>query len=493
MVINTSSFRRYTPPTCTLEIYHPHFWGNWGAKNFPPQFSFQLHFDDPRLPKSEKTIILGDRNLLEKLREKVKEYIDKYLELDSLEEESLSCALPLDNREEFISISRDSAYRHRLFYQCFFPKEETLEVILTNTQLFDFVNALCAYHRDATKPVFTHGESISSNLGLSITITTLAFALGGAIWWRYERQIAETIPVAQTTEVVPPNVEDVIPPTPLDTNTLPSIVATEVPENLKNRESLLPPPATITQPPQPTDTNIVNNTIENTNNNPAPSSNQQANLIIVPQPPAPAISNLPPPSTTENSSRNIVSLASPPSLPTPSFQPSQPLTPPAVPQYPSRLSSLPVLQSQDSETTTMANLPKSTNNLAPAINSLNSVSSNVIENSPQFEQQISRLDSSFSDKKSLGIVSNDVKQYFQGKWQPPENLRQSIEYRLKFNQNGSLAKVTPIGQVAIVFLDRTGIPLLGEKITSSFSDQDQVTVRLILSPNGNVQTFQETK
>lgn len=490
MVINTSSFRRYTPPTCTLEIYHPHFWGNWGAKTFPPQFSFQLHFDDPRLPKSEKSIILGDRNLLEKLREKINEYISKYLESDNLEGESLTCALPLDNQEEFISISRDSAYRHRLFYQCFFPKEEILEVILTNTQLFDFVNALCAYHRDATKPIFDNGESMSSNIGLSITITALAFALGGAIWWRYERQMADTIPVDQTTEVIPSNVEDVIPPIPLDAKTLPSIVAPEVPENLKNREPLLPPPSTITQPPQPNDTNIANNSIENSNNNLAPS--QQANLIIVPQPPAPAISNLPSP-PIDTTTPNIISLQPSPSAVTPSFQPTKPLTPPSLPQYPTRLSTLPTLQSNNSEVATTATPPKPSNNLAPAINSLNSVSPNVIENSPQFSQQISRLDSSLNDKKSGGIVSSDVKQYFQGKWQPPENLRQSIEYRLKFNQNGSLAKVTPVGQVAIVFLDRTGIPLLGEKITSSFSDQEQVTVRLILSPNGNVQTFHEAK
>lgn len=492
MVINTSSFRRYTPPTCTLEIYHPHFWGNWGAKNFPPQFSFQLHFDDPRLPKSEKSIILGDRNLLEKLREKINEYISKYLESENLEGESLTCALPLDNQEEFISISRDSAYRHRLFYQCFFPKEEILEVILTNTQLFDFVNALSAYHRDATKPIFNHGESTASNLGLSITITALAFALGGAIWWRYERQMADTIPVDRTTEVIPSNVEDVIPPTPLDANTLPSIVAPEVPENLKNREPLLPPPSTITQPPQPEDTNIVTNSIENSNNNLAPQPSPQANLIIVPQPPAPAISNLPPP-MVETSTPNIISLQPSPSAVTPSFQPTKPLTPPSPPQYPTRLSTLPTLQPSNSDVATTATIPKPSNNLAPAINSLNSVSPNVIENSPQFEQQISRLDSSLNDKKSSGIVSSDVKQYFQGKWQPPENLRQSIEYRLKFNQNGSLAKVTPVGQVAIVFLDRTGIPLLGEKITSSFSDQEQVTVRLILSPNGNVQTFHEAK
>lgn len=491
MVINTSSFRRYTPPTCTLEIYHPHFWGNWGAKTFPPQFSFQLHFDDPRLPKSEKSIILGDRNLLEKLREKVNEYISKYLDVETLEVESLTCALPLDNQEEFISISRDSSYRHRLFYQCFFPKEETLEVILTNTQLFDFVNALCAYHYDATKPMPESDHSISSHIGLSITITALAFALGGGIWWRYERQMADTIPIQQTeNEIIPSNMEDVIPPNPLDPNTLPSIVAPEVPESLRNREALLPPPPTITQPPQSPDSNIVDNNTPESNNNIPPQPSQQANLIIVPQPPAPAIPNLPPPTMVETPAPNIMALQPLPPPVAPSFQPSQP--PPSPPQYPSRLSTLPTLQPNNPEIAKNTTIPQSSNTPLPGINTLNSVSPNVIESRPNFEQQISRLNS-LDNQKSAGILSNEVRQYFQNKWQPPENLKQSIEYRLKFNQNGSLAKVTPVGQVAIVFLDRTGIPLLGEKITSPFSDQEEVTVRLILSPNGNVQTFHENR
>ncbi|BAQ65617.1 hypothetical protein GM3709_2382 [Geminocystis sp. NIES-3709] len=492
MVINTSSFRRYTPPTCTLEIYHPHsFWGNWGAKTFPPQFSFQLHFDDPRLPKNEKSVILGDRNLLEKLREKVNEYIAKYLEINSLEVESLTCELPSDNQEEFISISRDSTYRHRLFYQCFFPKEEILEIILTNTQLFDFVNALSSYYHDATKPIPEKNESISSHIGLSITITALTFVIGGGIWWRYEQQIADnqTNTDQLSTETPQSNIEDVIPPTPIDPKTIPSIVAPEVPENLKNRNPLLPPPPTITQPPQG-ETNIVGNNIKENNISPQP--NQSAEIIIAPPPLAPPISNLPPP-VLEQTNPNIITLQPSPSTVTPSFQPTKPLSPPSKPQYPSRLSTLPTLQPNNSNKVPNSLPNNSSNTIQAGINTLNSVSPNVIGNSPNFEQQVSRLDSSLNQKKSGGLVSNEVKQYFQDKWQPPENLKQSIEYRLKFSQNGSLAKVTPIGQVAIVFLDRTGIPLLGEKITSSFSDQEEVTVRLILSPSGNVQTFDESK
>lgn len=495
MVINTSSsFRRYTPPTCTLEIYHPHsFWGNFGSKPFPQHFSFQLHFDDPRLPQDDRSSIVGDRNLLEKLREKVDEYLNNYLQINSILDECLACELPSENQEEFISITRDSAYRHRLFFHSFFPKGEIVEVILTNTQLLDFVNALWAYHLDAIKVTVDPDDSISSNLGLTITITALVCLIGGSILWRYEQQTVSN-PTGEelNQEAIKPNIEPVIPPSSLDPKTLPPIITPEVPENLKNRNPLSPPP-TITPPPQVGETNTANNDMVNNNKG----KSQRTEVIIAPPPLAPPISNLPPPPVVieDTNPANIISLK--PSIPvaTPSFQAGQsPGT--STPEYPSYLSSLPVLQSSNSEKLQNP-LPRPSKNISnvtqPGINTLNSISPSVIENMPDFREQISRLNSSSNETKSAEVVSGEVKQYFQNKWQPPENLKQSIEYRLNFNQNGSVTKITPIGQVAIIFLDRTKMPLLGEKVTSPFTDVNQVTIRLILSPNGNIQTFHESK
>ncbi|MBL1210798.1 DUF4335 domain-containing protein, partial [Geminocystis sp. GBBB08] len=475
-------------------------WLNFGSKPFPQHFSFQLHFDDPRLPQNDRSSIIGDRNLLEKLREKVNEYINNYLKINNIFDECLACELPSANQEEFISITRDSTYRHRLFYHSLFPKEEIIEIVLTNTQLLDFVNALSAYYLDSSKKLINQEDSISSNLGLSITITALVFLIGGSIWWRYERQVTtNTITQDLNQQAIKPNVEPVIPPSKLDPSTLPSIITPEVPEDLKKRNPLLPP-SPVSAPPQGNETNTVNNNILNHN-----SPTQRAEMVIAPPPLAPSISNLPPSSVmmVNENPPNLMGGIQPSIQPvTPSFQPttiihsSSPAAPTPIPtpEYPSRLSSLPVLQSRNLDKvqnllpTPQENIP---NPIQPGINTLNSVSPSVIENMPDFSQHISKLDSSLEGKKSGAMVSGDVKQYFQNKWQPPENLKQSIEYRLNFNQSGSLTKITPMGQVAIIFLDRTQMPLLGEKMTSSFTDIDQVTVRLILSPNGNVQTFYE--
>ncbi|HAJ59880.1 MAG TPA: hypothetical protein DCP31_11910, partial [Cyanobacteria bacterium UBA8543] len=66
MPLSNSVLRRYTPPTCTLEI---------AAKSSPlsrltgqsvmKDLRFELRFDDPRKPEDERVIIRGDRTELE--------------------------------------------------------------------------------------------------------------------------------------------------------------------------------------------------------------------------------------------------------------------------------------------------------------------------------------------------------------------------------------------------------------------------------------------
>jgi len=256
MVINySSSFRRYTPPTCTLEIYNPQpFWGKWRYQSFPQFFSFQLHFDDPRLPTGERSSIIGDRTLLEKLRQLVDEYINLYLDNRQIIKENQTCDLPADSHTEFICLSRESDYSHKLYYQAVEPQKETVEVILTNTQLFDLVNALEAYYFDVTKSSEDIGETISSNLGLSIVMTALVCIIGGSLWWRYEQNLAsqnnqENQTQPSEIENIANNIEKVVPPSPLDPQTLPVITTPQVPEELTNRDPLLPPDTTLTQPP----------------------------------------------------------------------------------------------------------------------------------------------------------------------------------------------------------------------------------------------------
>ncbi|WP_342596647.1 DUF4335 domain-containing protein [Cyanobacterium aponinum UTEX 3222] len=492
MVINnSSSFRRYTPPTCTLEIYNPQpFWGKWRYQSFPQYFSFQLHFDDPRIPKDNRSSIIGDRTLLEKLRQLVDEYINLYLDDRQIVRDNQTCDIPQDEHTEFICLSRESDYSHKLYYHGIEPQRETVEVILTNTQLFDLINALEAYYYDVTKSNQELGEAISSNLGLSIFITALVCIIGGWFWWRYEQNLAlQQNPIdnqsqSSEAEEFDDDIEKVIPPSPLDPQSLPSIVTPEVPEELRNRESLPPPESTITRPPD------NNPTAEIPQN--FPENNSQATLTME-TPPPPSVNDLPP-STVNNNSQGMNSQLS--LSQTISLQPSSSNSN-TIPSSPPKLNKLPVLSSSNSS---VPNLNSFTSeDVSPSqfalnnINKTNDITPPIVIKNPTLPENINNLDTSKLVAKKLPPTSAEVevKQYFISQWQPPENLQQSIEYRLQINSEGQLTKVTPIGQVAIIYLDRTNMPLLGKKIASSLEEDSQATIRLILSPNGNVQTFKE--
>ncbi len=460
MVINySSSFRRYTPPTCTLEIYNPQpFWGSWRYQSFPQFFSFQLHFDDPRLPTGDKSSIIGDRTLLEKLRQLVDEYINLYLDNRQIVNDRQTCDLPQDNHTEFICLSRESDYSHKLYYQAIAPQPETVEVILTNTQLFDLVNALEAYYFDVTKSSKEQGDPNSGNLGLSILLTALVCIIGGGLWWRYEQNLTsqnnqESPPQPSETETVFQDIEKVVPPTPLDPQSVPTNATPELPESLKNRTPLPPPETTVTPPPVNNDTNVEIVDL--------PSNDNQPILTIETLPPSPP---------------------SPPS----------PLSPPSP-----RLDKLPILSSSNpSQLPINSFTPEEISSPQIASNNLNNtddIVSSIVKKNPTTPENISNLNPSnlIARKQASSAGEIEIKRYFAEKWQPPENLRQSIEYRLQVDSQGNLTRVTPIGQVAIIYLDHTNMPLLGEKIVSSSPEDTAMTIRLILSPNGNVQTFKE--
>lgn len=86
----------------------------------------------------------------------------------------------------------------------------------------------------------------------------------------------------------------------------------------------------------------------------------------------------------------------------------------------------------------------------------------------------------------------EVKAYFQKLWDPPETLDISIEYRLVLSQDGTIKLVTPLSVAAGNYLGRTGMPLWGEAFVSPLEGELQPIIRVVLNPNGTVQTFLES-
>ncbi len=83
----------------------------------------------------------------------------------------------------------------------------------------------------------------------------------------------------------------------------------------------------------------------------------------------------------------------------------------------------------------------------------------------------------------------EVERYFRQRWQPPASLTQDIEYTLALNPDGSIRSVTPRGQTAEIYLDRTEMPLVGEPFVSPIEGGRNTTIILVLSKDGKVQAF----
>ncbi|MBE9186477.1 DUF4335 domain-containing protein, partial [Microcoleus sp. LEGE 07076] len=72
--------KRYTPPTCTLEITAKSSpLSRWAGQPVFKSLNFELRLDDPRLPDTEHVTLRGDRIQLETLHEAVSNYIQNLL------------------------------------------------------------------------------------------------------------------------------------------------------------------------------------------------------------------------------------------------------------------------------------------------------------------------------------------------------------------------------------------------------------------------------
>ena len=83
----------------------------------------------------------------------------------------------------------------------------------------------------------------------------------------------------------------------------------------------------------------------------------------------------------------------------------------------------------------------------------------------------------------------EARQYFKDRWQPPEGLSQTLEYTLVLAPDGTIQRISPLGLASGDYIDRTGMPLIGESFVSAIAGGRSPKIRVVLSPDGKVQTF----
>jgi hypothetical protein len=86
----------------------------------------------------------------------------------------------------------------------------------------------------------------------------------------------------------------------------------------------------------------------------------------------------------------------------------------------------------------------------------------------------------------------EARSFFQERWQPPESLDQTLEYRLQLGADGTIQRIIPLGRAAGAYIDRTGMPLPGEPFVSPIETGGNPQIRIVLDPDGEVQTFLES-
>lgn len=516
MILSPSVRRRYTPPTCTLEVAAKDSpLSRWAGRPVLKNLRFQLRFDDPRLPEDQQLVIHGDRAELEALCDVVSDYVQGLLVQPSLEPETVPHSLhpalarsPWDESEETISLAPapepvansgsefflvdgtltprgraealgltlapQGRLSHQLTLGKLAPSAEQAVVTLSLLQLFDLASALDEYTVDV--------------LAMP-TLERPAWVQAPPTWLRTAAVVLVT--VGLTTGVVK------------WVDSINSPVTTTASSEL-NEPTANQGPTDFATPPPP------------------PPGSQQPSIALVPKPPATSGQVLPSPGAPGSGTQagqQLPSIGVPGTSTTvvPAPQQETVVEDPGV----SVVTGVPVAPIRGGGPAPQQEISEQPSGEAPET----AIASAPVEPAPPgAEAGAAKLgddplaDQSAASSLSLGAAPAgeeaaagmarsaapqtetafdaipqvaEARQYFRQQWSPPEGLSQTLEYRLVLNPNGSIQQIVPLGQASETYLDRTAIPLMGEPFVSPVEGDRTPVLRVVLSPDGGVQTFLE--
>ncbi|OKH28401.1 DUF4335 domain-containing protein [Chroogloeocystis siderophila] len=469
---NSQVLRRYTPPTCTLEIVAPQSpLSRWAGRTVATQLRFHLHFDDPRSP-DQRVQITGDREQLEALQQAVSVYVQELLSQSPAQftaqlasqttaaESTTSVAnsqiviSPTNSsdspfaRAQQIFLKPGTGLSHTLFLGPLATPTTGPVVQLSVLQLFDLATALDEFEADIVALPSLNQRRVSTTPPAWATIAAgLTLAVGiFAVLQQLNRPVQQTATSNQITED---------------------------PQQLAAQPSPLPPLSSLdTLPPPPPA------------GSPVPVPNAPLPAIPVPnaspstESTAAAPSSTLPGGTTPAPQTTVISPGSPNKTGTAAAGNSAPTI--AIPSPLAQLNAPnPGSQAAISQTQRTAPAPQrqAANNTTAAVRSPNQP--------PPAPSQPTSLD-------NISQVA-EARQFFQRRWEPTEAVKQTLEYSLLLDVDGTIQRIEPLNQAARDQIDRTGMPLIGEPFVSPIADGQVARIRVVLTPDGKVQTFLEDR
>ncbi|MGB7445367.1 MAG: DUF4335 domain-containing protein [Coleofasciculaceae cyanobacterium] len=551
MLFSNSVLRRYTPPTCTLEIVAKTSpLSRWAGTSVLRNLRFELRLDDPRQSEDRQITIKGNRTDLEILSEAVNSYVQEFLNqssglmlaaerkapthADSISDNQASqgatalttsegtdletsanpaSKLEADQTKDSSLAGRLEIYSqiiisqakpqttpiylqprgllaHNLFLGQLANEKSGPVVDLSALQLFDLATVLDKYATElieiptlnqlSGKKVLPAWTKIAAAVLLTVGLTTA----GAKLFYSSEtNQEASTPGESSQTEETPvvasiepsPSPPVILAPSPIPTPVVPTPLATP--------PTLLPPsPVQIPSQPLPSELPPI---ASNSGSNPP-----QVSLDIQPPPatsnPFPLIGGGQYKSSLPQVPRESVS-----STPSDHNQPQKsikiPAAPPPLPELPSlqQTRSSPDREEVEIISSPSPELVSSNSDLSSSENpGQNSTLDDLKQLQPTPDRPIARETTSTKIPQMT-----EVQDYVQQRWEPPSNLTQTLEYSLFLNTDGSIQRIIPLGNAAQEYLGSLKLPSVGQPFVSEMEGVDNPKIRLVLSPDGKIDTF----
>lgn len=475
MILSRSAIRRYTPPTCTLQVTAKKSpLQAWTSRPLFENARFELRFDDPRQVENSQVVLTGNSEQLEALYQAVSDYVQNFLDNSTparltayvatlgsdVETESLALPGLLASDSKFVThtptLQPLGLLSHKLYLGDLATEKSGDGIELSATQLFDLATALENYHTEMTVlpnlpparpviPLRTWGSAVAGVIvavGLTATVITV---MDNTI----ETSESEIEPLTESNSEERISEIPTLPNPPVEPIPLPT-----VPDNLASGDQLPPPPAVNRSPVSPN----APATVETVPRNPA-------NNRTTPLPAPPAVSVQPRP--TQN----------PPAAIPPGNDPAAniPSLGDSVPQ-----AALPDIQPQQ---------PNAPESLAEALRQNR-------QNAPEsVAEALGQNRSNTPESATAGgsiPQTSQIQSYFAQNWQPPDNLEEELRYRLIVNTDGTLKRIIPLNNASGTFIDRTPMPLLGTDFgITPPSNNATPQIRVVLRPDGGVETVLE--
>jgi hypothetical protein len=85
----------------------------------------------------------------------------------------------------------------------------------------------------------------------------------------------------------------------------------------------------------------------------------------------------------------------------------------------------------------------------------------------------------------------ETKRYFQAKWKATPTQPNALQYVLQISKNGTVRSISPQGDAATTYLQQTKLIKAGQKLGAAATGSSDQKIRVLLQPDGGVDTFTE--